>query len=71
MNILSWIKWIILIPLAFIGGINAFRGLIAVGEKDVKKYDIDVGKGWRFYVYMLITTAGYIAFFYLLADRYF
>ena len=57
----SWIKGIVILPLAVIGFINVFRGAINNGEKDGEKYGID--GGWKSYVYGLITIAGYIAFF--------
>ena len=42
---------LILIPLAFIGGINVFRGFGAVLEMDEEKYGPKIGKGLGFYLY--------------------
>lgn len=58
---------LILIPLAFIGGINVFRGVGAVLEMDEEKFGHIVKKGWRFYLYVLIHFGGYFALVYMIA----
>lgn len=52
---------ILMIPFIFLGGINIFRGFFEVLEKDGEK--IDYKKNWKVSVYLLITIAGYAAFF--------
>jgi hypothetical protein len=65
-NISLFILNLILIPLSVIGGINVFRGVVAVLEIDEKKFGHVVNKGWRFYLYILIHFGGYVALVYMI-----
>lgn len=67
-NIWEFIFNLLLIPFGFIGGINAFRGIFAVMGKDVDNFNIR--HGWGFYVYLIITTIGYLAFLYLVFNKF-
>lgn len=55
---------IILTPLVVIGGINVFRGIGAVLEKDEAKYGHKLKKNWKFSIYLLFHIGGYLALFY-------
>lgn len=58
---------LILIPLAFVGGINVFRGFFAVVEMDEEKFGYKIKTdSWKFYVYMAITYGGYFALLYMM-----
>lgn len=58
------LNWIILTPLAIIGGINVFRGFCAVLEKAEQKYDFK--KEWQIGLFALIHIGGYFALFYMI-----
>ena len=60
----SIILGIIITSLALIGGVNLFRGLCAVIEKDEEKYGHKINKGWRFSIYLIFYIGGYLALFY-------
>lgn len=60
-NIGKFILNIFTIPFAIFGGVNIFRGFCAVLEKDGEKFDYK--KDWKFSIYLLMTIAGYFAFF--------
>ena len=64
-NIGLFILNLILIPLAFVGGINIFRGIGAVLEMDEEKFG-HIIKGWKFYLYILIHFGGYFALIYMI-----
>lgn len=49
---------------ATIGGVNVFRGFVAVSEIDEGKYGRKMIKGWGFYVYTFFYVGGYLALFY-------
>ena len=65
-NVGLFILNLILIPLAIIGGINVFRGIGAVMEKDEEQFGHIISEGWRFYLYILIHFGGYFALIYVL-----
>lgn len=62
------LNWIILTPLAIIGGINVFRGFCAVLEKADQKYSFR--KNWQVSIYLLIHIGGYLALFYVIAKLF-
>lgn len=64
-NIGTLILNLILIPLAFIGGFNIFRGVGAVLTMDENKFGHKI-KGWKFYLYLLIHFGGYLALIYMI-----
>ena len=65
-NIGLFILNMMLIPLAFVGGINVLRGFGAVLEMDEAKFGHKVTKGWRFNLYIAIYIGGYLALFYMI-----
>ena len=64
-NIGLFLLNLMLVPLAIIGGINIFRGIGAVLEKDEEKLG-HIVKGWKFYLYILIHFGGYLALIYII-----
>ena len=64
----SFILGIALTPLIIIGGINLLRGFGAVLEMDEAKYGNRAGKGWKFYLYLLIHIVSYLAVFYAITN---
>lgn len=65
-NIGLFILNLILIPFAFIGGINVLRGVGAVLEMDEVKFRNKIKGGWGFYLYAIIHIGGYLALFYMI-----
>lgn len=64
----SFILGVALTPLIIIGGVNLLRGFGAVLEIDEAKYGNRVGKGWKFYLYLLIHIGSYLAVFYAITN---
>ena len=66
-NISLFILNLILIPLAVIGGINVFRGVGAVMERDEEKFGHLINNNWKTGLYFIIHLGGYFALAYMIA----